>query len=155
MKYYWFAHGEVASVRATVSRTGYTGEDGFEIFVPPQSADRVWQAMLEAGQPAERDPVRPRRARHAAARGGDAPARQRHRRDDDARSKRISDWIVGWKKDDFIGADALREQKAERRRAQARRLRDARPRHRAPRLRRLRRRREGRRRDERHADAVS
>src|SRR5262249_32757021 len=46
MKYYWFAHGEVASVRATVSRTGYTGEDGFEIFVPPQSADRVWQALL-------------------------------------------------------------------------------------------------------------
>src|SRR5262249_24581573 len=49
IKYYWFAHGEVASVRATVSRTGYTGEDGFEIFVPPQSADRVWQAILEAG----------------------------------------------------------------------------------------------------------
>ena len=52
MKYYWFAHGEVASVRATISRTGYTGEDGFEIFVPPQSADRVWQAILEAGQAA-------------------------------------------------------------------------------------------------------
>ena len=50
MKYYWFAHGEVASVRATISRTGYTGEDGFEIFVPPQSADRVWQAILEAGR---------------------------------------------------------------------------------------------------------
>src|SRR3954451_9973997 len=33
MKYYWFGHGEVANVRATVSRTGYTGEDGFEIFV--------------------------------------------------------------------------------------------------------------------------
>src|SRR2546425_855671 len=32
MKYYWFAHGEVASIRATISRTGYTGEDGFEIF---------------------------------------------------------------------------------------------------------------------------
>ena len=29
-------HGEVAGVRATISRTGYTGEDGFEIFVPPQ-----------------------------------------------------------------------------------------------------------------------
>src|SRR5262249_8375471 len=52
IKYYWFAHGEVASVRATISRTGYTGEDGFEIFVPPQSADRVWQALLEAGQSA-------------------------------------------------------------------------------------------------------
>jgi aminomethyltransferase len=40
----------VANVRATVSRTGYTGEDGFEIFVPPQSADRVWQAILQSGQ---------------------------------------------------------------------------------------------------------
>src|SRR4029079_3504038 len=45
-----FAHGEVASVRATISRTGHTREDGFEIFVPPQSADRVWQAILASGQ---------------------------------------------------------------------------------------------------------
>ena len=51
LRYYWFTHGEVANVRATISRTGYTGEDGFEIFVPPQSADRVWLALLEAGQP--------------------------------------------------------------------------------------------------------
>ncbi len=35
IKYYWFAHGEIAGVRGTVSRTGYTGEDGFEIMVPP------------------------------------------------------------------------------------------------------------------------
>src|SRR5437762_10799241 len=34
VKYYWFAHGEIASVRGTVSRTGYTGEDGFENFGP-------------------------------------------------------------------------------------------------------------------------
>ena len=32
---YTFASGEVANVRATISRTGYTGEDGFELFVPP------------------------------------------------------------------------------------------------------------------------
>src|SRR5262249_55950771 len=49
IKYYWFTHGEVAGVRATVSRTGYTGEDGFEIFVPPQFADRLWLAILTAG----------------------------------------------------------------------------------------------------------
>jgi aminomethyltransferase len=49
LKYYWFAHGEFASVRGTVSRTGYTGEDGFEIFVPPQMADRVWMALMQAG----------------------------------------------------------------------------------------------------------
>ena len=53
MKYYWFGHGEVASVRATISRTGYTGEDGFEIFIPPGSADRVWQAILESGKAAD------------------------------------------------------------------------------------------------------
>ena len=41
---FWFAHGEVANARATVARTGYTGEDGFEIFVPPNMADAVWQA---------------------------------------------------------------------------------------------------------------
>jgi aminomethyltransferase len=51
--YYWFGHGEVAGVRATISRTGYTGEDGFEVFMPPQSADRVWQAILDAGSDAD------------------------------------------------------------------------------------------------------
>src|SRR5215813_4993609 len=50
IKYYWFAHGEVAGVRATVSRTGYTGEDGFEIFCPPAMATRVWEAVLAAGK---------------------------------------------------------------------------------------------------------
>jgi aminomethyltransferase len=52
LKYYWFTTGEVASVRCTISRTGYTGEDGFEVFVPPASADRVWNAILTAGQSA-------------------------------------------------------------------------------------------------------
>ena len=52
LKSYSFAHGEFANVRGTISRTGYTGEDGFEIFVPPQQADRVWQAILASGQPA-------------------------------------------------------------------------------------------------------
>lgn len=50
IKYYWFAHGEIAGVRGTISRTGYTGEDGVEVFVPPQMAARVWDALLEAGK---------------------------------------------------------------------------------------------------------
>lgn len=49
LRYYWFAHGEVAGVRATISRTGYTGEDGFEIFVAPAEAPKVWDAILRAG----------------------------------------------------------------------------------------------------------
>src|SRR5687768_13163232 len=52
IRYYWFAYGEVAAARVTISRTGYTGEDGYEIFVPPNMADRVWQALLESGRSA-------------------------------------------------------------------------------------------------------
>ncbi len=112
LKYYWFTHGEVASVRATVSRTGYTGEDGFEVFVPPQSADRVWQAILQAGEAAgvvpcglgARDTLRLEAAMRLH--GNDI---------DETTSALEADlgWIVGWKKDDFIGAARLREQKAQ------------------------------------------
>ena len=52
IKYYWFTTGEVASVAGTISRTGYTGEDGFEVFVPPAQAERVWDAILAAGRDA-------------------------------------------------------------------------------------------------------
>ena len=57
LKYYRFAHGEVASVRGIISRTGYTGEDGFELFIPPASAERMWNAILEAGAGAGIVPV--------------------------------------------------------------------------------------------------
>src|SRR5687767_715156 len=46
IKYYWFSHGEVAGVRSMISRTGYTGEDGFELFIPPASAEKLWNAIL-------------------------------------------------------------------------------------------------------------
>ena len=57
MKNYWFATGEVAGVRATISRTGYTGEDGYEVFVAPQYAPRVWDAILDAGRSVEIRPA--------------------------------------------------------------------------------------------------
>src|SRR5262245_43011626 len=56
IKYYWFATGEVAGIRATVSRTGYTGEDGFEVFVPPAQAERAWDSILQAGRAADMRP---------------------------------------------------------------------------------------------------
>jgi aminomethyltransferase len=111
IKYYWFAHGEVANVRATISRTGYTGEDGFEVFVPPQSADRVWLALLEAGAAAgilpcglgARDTLRLEAGMRL------------HGNDIDQTTTAVEadlNWIVGWKKDHFIGDAALRAQKA-------------------------------------------
>jgi aminomethyltransferase len=111
LKYYWFAHGEIAGVRGTISRTGYTGEDGFEVFVPPQAADRVWQALLDAGQSAgivpcglgARDTLRLEAGMRL------------HGNDIDETTTAVEadlNWIVGWKKDDFVGAAALRDQKS-------------------------------------------
>ncbi|MEO8075724.1 MAG: glycine cleavage T C-terminal barrel domain-containing protein, partial [Acidobacteriota bacterium] len=112
IKYYWFTTGEVASVRATISRTGYTGEDGYEVFVPPASAERVWDAILQAGRSAgvvaaglgARDTLRLEAAMRLY--GNDI---------DDTTTVIEADlgWIVGWKKPDFIGSDVLRKQKTD------------------------------------------
>jgi aminomethyltransferase len=49
--FYHFAEGDVAGRAAIVARTGYTGEDGFEVFVSPDHADEVWRGLLDAGAP--------------------------------------------------------------------------------------------------------
>ena len=112
LKYYWFTTGEVANVLATISRTGYTGEDGFEVFVPPAQADRVWSAILAAGKGAgvvpaglgARDTLRLEAAMRLY--GNDM---------DETTTVVEADlgWIVGWKKKAFIGSDVLHRQKAE------------------------------------------
>lgn len=50
IKYYWFVDDAVSGVPARIARTGYTGEDGFEIYVPPDAAERLWREILQAGQ---------------------------------------------------------------------------------------------------------
>ncbi len=47
--YYYFRHGNVAGVPALISRTGYTGEDGFEIYMVAEAAEKIWHAILNAG----------------------------------------------------------------------------------------------------------
>jgi aminomethyltransferase len=49
IKYYRYEVGEVERAYAVISRTGYTGEDGFELFVRPEDAPRLWRRLLEAG----------------------------------------------------------------------------------------------------------
>jgi len=112
LKYYWFTTGEVANVLATISRTGYTGEDGFEIFVAPASAERVWDAILNAGRSAgvvpaglgARDTLRLEAAMRLY--GNDM---------DETTTVVEADlgWIVGWKKGEFLGSQVLQRQKAE------------------------------------------
>ncbi|WP_101254902.1 glycine cleavage system aminomethyltransferase GcvT [Streptomyces barkulensis] len=49
LKYYAGLPGTVAGVEALIARTGYTGEDGFELFVAPGDAETLWRALTEAG----------------------------------------------------------------------------------------------------------
>ena len=49
LKYYAGLPGTVAGVPALIARTGYTGEDGFELFVSPGDAEKLWEALTEAG----------------------------------------------------------------------------------------------------------
>src|SRR5207253_3078242 len=53
IKNYWFTHGTVCGLKNTlIARTGYTGEDGFEIYVPSDVAtsEKVWNQVMEAGR---------------------------------------------------------------------------------------------------------
>ena len=108
---YWFTYGEVAQARALISRTGYTGEDGFEIFLPPNMAERVWQALLQTGRAAgvvpcglgARDTLRLEAAMRL------------YGQDIDETTTPLEaglGGIVGWDKPDFNGAARLREQRA-------------------------------------------
>jgi aminomethyltransferase len=49
--FYRFAEGAADGVQAIVARTGYTGEDGFELFVAPDVAPALWRRLIEAGRP--------------------------------------------------------------------------------------------------------
>ena len=50
IRYYWFTDDEVSNTPARIARTGYTGEDGFEIYVAPEEAARIWREILRAGR---------------------------------------------------------------------------------------------------------
>ena len=49
IKYYHFSTGAVDNVDAIISRTGYTGEDGFEVYAAAAEGERLWKKILEAG----------------------------------------------------------------------------------------------------------
>jgi glycine cleavage system T protein (aminomethyltransferase) len=50
LKYYHFAFGEVDGVACMIARTGYTGEDGFELYFSPEHSEKLWDDLLEAGR---------------------------------------------------------------------------------------------------------
>jgi aminomethyltransferase len=110
VKYYRFAEGEVAGVSAIISGTGYTGEDGFELYVAAADAPALWAALLEADEnrgltPAglgARDSLRLEMG--YALYGNDLDAEH------SALESGLG-WIVKLDKDGFVGREALRAEK--------------------------------------------
>ena len=110
IRYYRFAEGTVDGVPAIISRTGYTGEDGFELYVPADAAAGLWRRLLEAGADdgliacglGSRDSLRLEMGMalygndldegHTPLEGGLA-------------------WVTKLDKGEFVGRDALKQQK--------------------------------------------
>lgn len=59
IKYYHFTFGEFDGVEAIISRTGYTGEDGFEIYADKEFAEQIWNKLLETGNYGEENGILP------------------------------------------------------------------------------------------------
>jgi aminomethyltransferase len=105
VKYYAFIEGKVADVACVISRTGYTGEDGFELFCGNEDAVRLWRALLEEGQP---DGIRPAGLGARDTLRLEAGMRL-HGNDIDAGTNPLEaglEWTLSLDKD-FIGRDAI------------------------------------------------
>lgn len=112
MKSFQFAFADVASIRCLVARTGYTGEDGFELYCNASDAEALWDALLEAGAsdglvPAglgARDTLRLEKAYPLYG----------HELDDSTTPLEAGlEWVTKFSKTDFIGREALLRQKQE------------------------------------------
>jgi aminomethyltransferase len=112
MKYYWFALGKFAGIDAIISRTGYTGEDGFEVYCPPAHAQMIWTRIMESGKPHGIEP-----AGLAARNTLRLEARMALYGNDIDETTTVLEAGLGWicklDKADFIGRDALIKQKQE------------------------------------------
>jgi len=110
--YFCFDFAEIAGTEMMVSRTGYTGEDGVELYLAPADAPRLWEAIMGAGK---NEGVKPaglgardtlRLEMKYSLYGSDIDA------DTTALEAKLG-WVVKFDKTDFIGKEALLRQKAE------------------------------------------
>lgn len=113
IKYYHFAESTVDEVPAIVSRTGYTGEDGFEVYASPDKAERLWQKMLDAGNAGGTGGILPcGLAARNTLRLEAAMALYGHEIDEETTLWEANlGWICKLNKGYFIGRDALAQQK--------------------------------------------
>ena len=110
LKSFYFAFGDVGAIRCLVARTGYTGEDGFELYCNSEDATKLWAALLGAGAPqglvavglGARDTLRLEKAYPLYG----------HELDDTTTPLEAGlEWVTKFSKGDFLGREVLLKQK--------------------------------------------
>ena len=115
VKYYHFREGSVDGVPAIVSRTGYTGEDGFEVYAAADKAEQLWNKILDAGDFGNDDGVLPcGLAARNTLRLEAGMCLYGHEIDETTTLLEANlGWICKLDKGDFIGRELLQKQKDE------------------------------------------
>jgi aminomethyltransferase len=115
IKYYHFTRGNIDGVAGIISRTGYTGEDGFEIYAPPDRAEQLWKKILDVGKTGTPTGVLPcGLAARNTLRLEAGMALYGNELDESTTLLEANlGWICKLDKGDFIGRGALARQKAE------------------------------------------
>src|SRR5205085_7240877 len=114
-KYYHFTEGRVDGVDSIISRTGYTGEDGFEIYAGPEHAEQLWRKLLETGKYGSEGGILPcGLAARNTLRLESAMSLYGHELADDITPYEANlGWITTLDKGDFTGREKLAQQKAD------------------------------------------
>jgi aminomethyltransferase len=110
IKYYWFGFGRFQGLPVMIARTGYTGEDGFEVYCPNEKVEGVWNALMESGRPHGLVPtgLGCRNTLRLEAK----MALYGHEIDDTTNALEADlGWIVKLQKGDFLGRAALQKVK--------------------------------------------
>lgn len=112
LKYFRFINSEVAGVETLISRTGYTGEDGFEIYLATEKTSLVWDKLLEAGEGVGLVPAG-LGARDTLRFEACLPLYGHELNETTTPLEAGLEFFVAWDKTDFIGKAALLKQKQE------------------------------------------
>ncbi|MFZ5494118.1 MAG: glycine cleavage system aminomethyltransferase GcvT [Verrucomicrobiota bacterium] len=111
IQYYHFADGEVAGVKCLISRTGYTGEDGFELYCTAAETEKLAEAVLVAGAPLGLE-LTGLGARDSLRLEAGFPLYGHEITQDISPLAAGLGWVVKFDKGPFIGSDALAAEKA-------------------------------------------
>jgi aminomethyltransferase len=109
---YWWRAGNIAGVPAMVARTGYTGEDGFEIYPSISAVGVIWDALMEAGQECGLQPIG-LGARDTLRLESRMPLYGQELSDTISPYEAGVGWAVKLKKGEFVGRDAMAKVKEE------------------------------------------